>query len=542
MRPEALRSWHAPALPLAVLACCALAAGLWQWRQGRPVEVADAPAGKLECVSYSPYHTSGQTPFLAGTVISEAQIDADLAVLAQRFSCVRTYSVDQGLSAVPRLAARHGMQTLMGIWISRDPVANEKEIALAVRTAHETVATHPGAIRAVIVGNEVLLRRELPGSALRDYIMRVAAATGLPVTYADVWEFWLKNPDIAPAVSFVTVHMLPYWEDKPIPVPDAVAHVLRAYDGVQHSFPGKAILIGETGWPSRGRQREGARPGRVEQARFLREFLAAAQARGIPYNLVEAYDQPWKRALEGTVGGYWGVYDGAGTEKFPLQGPLAEDPHWQRGLLAGGAGAALALVLLLALRANLRGLAAGACGGFAAGVVYWRQYAQWMTASRDALEQTVTGGCSVLSLFAAILLITALARPAANPPARAPEMRTLAWLRPLILFGAAVTGLLLALDSRYRDFPLALYAVPAVGYALLALASPMPGGREEKTLAALLLAETAFILCNEGLHNLQAWAWGALCLLLATAVYACDGTRASATSASTVPTADTSAL
>jgi glucan 1,3-beta-glucosidase len=24
---------------------------------------------------------------------------------------------------------------------------------------------------------------------------------------------------------------------------------------------------------------------------------------------VEAFDQPWKRLLEGTVGGYWGVYD-----------------------------------------------------------------------------------------------------------------------------------------------------------------------------------------------------------------------------------------
>ena len=26
-------------------------------------------------------------------------------------------------------------------------------------------------------------------------------------------------------------------------------------------------------------------------------------------NLIEAYDQPWKRQLEGTVGGHWGIYD-----------------------------------------------------------------------------------------------------------------------------------------------------------------------------------------------------------------------------------------
>src|SRR5438876_920503 len=33
---------------------------------------------------------------------------------------------------------------------------------------------------------------------------------------------------------------------------------------------------------------------------------------------IEAYDQPWKRQLEGTVGGYWGLLDSARRElKYP---------------------------------------------------------------------------------------------------------------------------------------------------------------------------------------------------------------------------------
>jgi hypothetical protein len=28
-----------------------------------------------------------------------------------------------------------------------------------------------------------------------------------PVTYADVWEFWLRNPQLADEVDFITVHM-----------------------------------------------------------------------------------------------------------------------------------------------------------------------------------------------------------------------------------------------------------------------------------------------------------------------------------------------
>ena len=38
----------------------------------------------------------------------------------------------------------------------------------------------------------------------------------MPVTYADVWEFWLRYRDVYEAVDFVTIHILPYWEDFPI--------------------------------------------------------------------------------------------------------------------------------------------------------------------------------------------------------------------------------------------------------------------------------------------------------------------------------------
>ena len=39
----------------------------------------------------------------------------------------------------------------------------------------------------------------------------------MPVTYADVWEFWLRYRDVQTAVDFVTIHILPYWEDFPLP-------------------------------------------------------------------------------------------------------------------------------------------------------------------------------------------------------------------------------------------------------------------------------------------------------------------------------------
>ena len=71
-------------------------------------------------------------------------------------------------------------------------------------------------MRAVIVGNEVLLRGEVSPQTLGEYIRGVKAQVTVPVTYADVWEFWLRYRELARAVDFVTIHILPYWEDHPI--------------------------------------------------------------------------------------------------------------------------------------------------------------------------------------------------------------------------------------------------------------------------------------------------------------------------------------
>ena len=35
------------------------------------------------------------------------------------------------------------------------------------------------------------------------------AQVTVPVTYADVWEYWLRNREVYEAVDFVTIHILP---------------------------------------------------------------------------------------------------------------------------------------------------------------------------------------------------------------------------------------------------------------------------------------------------------------------------------------------
>ena len=171
---------------------------------------------------------------------------------------------------------------------------------------------------------------------LRETIRSVKARVNVPVTYADVWEYWLRYREIADDVDFVTIHVLPYWENIPVRAEDAAAHVVAIQKQVAVAFPGKEILIGETGWPSNGRMREGALPSRTNQARIVSEILDLAKRENFRVNLIEAYDAPWKREWEGTVGGNWGLFDGVYRKlKYPAGVAISNYPFWKRQMASG---------------------------------------------------------------------------------------------------------------------------------------------------------------------------------------------------------------
>jgi glucan 1,3-beta-glucosidase len=193
--------------PLALLltSLCTIAA-VWWWI-ATPVTLARAPidpATKLECVSYAPFR-GVQTPLDPTTQIAAGQIAEDLAQLARISKCVRTYSVENGLDKVPELAGKVGLKVIQGIWLGNNRLKNLAQIAAAVALTKE----YPGVIASVVVGNEVLLRGEMTTADLAATIRSVKAQVKVPVTYADVWEYWLRNREVYDAVDFVTIHILP---------------------------------------------------------------------------------------------------------------------------------------------------------------------------------------------------------------------------------------------------------------------------------------------------------------------------------------------
>lgn len=280
---------------------------------------------KLQCVSYAPYGKD-ESPFLfdKGLVLKEENIRKDLELLSKYTSCIRTYST-VGQELVPKIAKELNMQVLMGIWIGRDKKQAQNEIA----TLKELVKLYPEVVKAIIVGNEVLLRGDTSPKDLISYLKEVKEA--LPeykVTYADVWEFWLKYPEVKEFTDFVTIHILPYWEDDPQNIHDSIEHIKNVRLEVQEKLQTSNILIGETGWPSEGRAREDAIASRINQAKYVRAFVKLANDNNWEYNIIEAIDQPWKRISEGAVGGFWGLFDKDRVYKNVFSGNVSNFPNY----------------------------------------------------------------------------------------------------------------------------------------------------------------------------------------------------------------------
>lgn len=501
-----------------------LVLGIVLVQQTRPVPMHDlklANGERLKCVSYAPYRLPGQTPFDEKLVIAREQIAADLAALAKITECVRIYSVDQGLDQVPAVAREVGLKVLLGAWVNADPKRNMKQLDHAIALANE----YTDVVRVLIVGNEVLLRRERTESEMRELIEYARARAQVPVTYADVWEFWLQHPKLSESVDLVTVHILPFWEDHPVAIDRAVAHVAEVFEEVRTHFD-KPLMIGETGWPSAGRQRQGSEPSLVNQARYIREFVHIAHEKGWNYNLIEAIDQPWKRRLEGTVGGFWGMLGTDLSPKFPLAGPVTERNGVAAPLAGAALGAALCLLLTLGTRGTPARLAALAVTGAVAGLAAVLGWEHAQLAWRDTFEWSLLGGIGILGVLAA----PAAARWSGATPictageawravragaaARLDAGQWLGLLRGSLLFAAAVAALLLFADPRYRDFPVFLYLVPALVFGVTGWWGASRFGVEEKVCGLVIAVCVAGRWLPEPL-NPQALAWLATGLFLA---------------------------
>ena len=462
---------------------------------------------KLQCVSYAPF-AKDESPFLfdSGLVISSEKVREDLKLLSKYTDCIRTYST-VGLEMIPAIARENNLKMLMGAWVSKDKVQTKQELDTLIKLASE----NQDIVRAVIVGNEVLLRGDTSDVQLLEYLKQVK--TALPntkVTYADVWEFWLKHPSIREATDFVTIHILPYWEDEPMGIQRAIGHLADVRGEVEAILKDENILIGETGWPSEGRMREDAHPSKINQALFVREFVKLANEKNWDYNIIEAFDQPWKRVSEGAVGGFWGLFDKDRNDKNVFAGDVSDFPNYK--YLAFGT---LALILLFSVLLRNKEISTKRLIAFSSvntifAILFVLQIEQYNLTARTNLEGIWAFLILAVHIFIYYFFLLNIVKNKENGSI------------PITLFYSSailmtITNIGLAFDGRYKNFEIYVFAISAISFlwAYRNKIHQLNFGKFEKALSLIVIISSAYALYNETIVNIFSNVWIIITLVFA---------------------------
>jgi exo-beta-1,3-glucanase (GH17 family) len=253
---------------------------------------------KIHGVSFSPY-IQGQGP---GSRVSESQIRERLDIVAPHVRWIRTFSCTEGHEEIPRIAAERGLRSMVGVWLDDDRERNEQELVNAIEVASS------GHADILAIGNEVLLRGDLPEEELIDYIERARrAAPDVPVGYVDAYFLFEDHPNVTAACDVIMANCYPFWEG--CPAEHALLYMKEMHRRAVRVADGKPVIVSETGWPNTGTPTDGATPSYENAIKYFVDTCQWAEEDGVDVFWFSAFDEAWKVDKEGDVGAYWGLWD-----------------------------------------------------------------------------------------------------------------------------------------------------------------------------------------------------------------------------------------
>jgi glycoside/pentoside/hexuronide:cation symporter, GPH family len=247
----------------------------------------------------------------AGDSLLASQVGQRIELIAPHTRWVRSFACTEGHEVIPPLARAKGLKTLVGAWISHDRERNEREISALIQLAKD------GQVNIAVVGNEVLLRGELPEPELLAYIQRVKAAVPehVRVGCVDAYYQFLERPALVAACDVLLPNCYPFWEGADIHL---AAQYLRRMVGLVKAAGGedKLVIVAETGWPSQGQPVAAAVPSAENAMKYFIDVQQWARSEGVKLFYFSSFDEPWKLGQEGSVGASWGLWDSDGGRKY----------------------------------------------------------------------------------------------------------------------------------------------------------------------------------------------------------------------------------
>ena len=247
-------------------------------------------------MDYTPFNA--QYPDCLTNPPSQNNVTRDMAVLSQLTNAVRLYGTDCNqtemvLHAMDKLALTD-MKIWLGVWLGNNDTTNDRQL-----NAMYTILDKNGAtpFAGVIVGNEVLFRKDLTETALGDVLTEVKSnltdkKINLPVATSDLGTDWTAT--LAESVDIVMSNIHPFFGGVAAPV--AASWTWNFWGDTDLPLTkgtSKQNIIAETGWPSAGGNEclptncttptQGSVAGISEMNRFMDDFVCQSLANGTQY-------------------------------------------------------------------------------------------------------------------------------------------------------------------------------------------------------------------------------------------------------------------
>ena len=297
-------------------------------------------------VCYSPYHQSKDTPFSA---YKDTDIEADMKIIAQYYSFIRTYTVQYANVYNVKYAAANNLKVALGAWIfgtgttpDPDKKCSGGSIDSDTKTEIDTVLKqandYSDTVVCIVIGNEVdQPTNNYSAAQVKAALDYAKTQKADKTTYPNIQDTPIttcmtgtgpNNSDWSCLLSemedyaFLTIY--PWWATNTPDPSDITGNMKWSYNNgmKQAEAAGLTVVIAEIGWPSDGPSNKKCSVDNEEtNYKATCDWINGTNFLSKPFVSMwfEMFDEPWK-VKEGTQGPHWGLYTSgkSPTAKFTI--------------------------------------------------------------------------------------------------------------------------------------------------------------------------------------------------------------------------------